>query len=79
MIISAVSCLFSDLASQIGCLCASIVLHQTLLRGVLRAPMAFFDKTPLGRILSRFSADIEVVDDDLQWCLADVMYCTFEV
>lgn len=62
-----------------GCLTAAVVLHEVLLKGVLGSPMAFFDTHPLGRILSRFSKDIESVDDDLPWYFGDGTYCFFEV
>ena len=37
-------------------------IHDNVVYAVLRAPMAFFDKTPIGRILNRLSSDIERVD-----------------
>lgn len=45
-----------------GTMRASSVLHHTLLHGQLRAPMEFFMTTPTGRILSRFSSDIDTLD-----------------
>lgn len=40
---------------------ASKVLFHDLLKVVLRAPMSFFDTTPVGRIVNRFSKDIYTV------------------
>ncbi|CAM9553692.1 unnamed protein product, partial [Phaeothamnion confervicola] len=37
-------------------------LHSHLLQGVLHAPMAFFDTTPIGRVLNRFSKDMDAID-----------------
>uniref|UniRef100_A0A060TAR9 ARAD1D22132p n=1 Tax=Blastobotrys adeninivorans TaxID=409370 RepID=A0A060TAR9_BLAAD len=38
------------------------ILHERMLKSVLRAPMSFFETTPIGRILNRFSNDIYRVD-----------------
>jgi ABC-type multidrug transport system fused ATPase/permease subunit len=46
---------------------ASRTIHDHALRGVLAAPLRFFDSTPMGRILNRFARDMEGVDDHLSW------------
>lgn len=47
------------------CLKASIRLHDRLFRGVTRATMYFYNKNPSGRILNRFSRDINSIDISL--------------
>ncbi|KAA0165442.1 hypothetical protein FNF27_07645 [Cafeteria roenbergensis] len=44
---------------------ASYILHERLLRHVVRGPAAWFDDTPVGRILNRFAGDMEKVDEQL--------------
>jgi len=41
---------------------ASKNLHTTLLQKVVRAPTAFFDKTPVGRIINRFAKEMSMID-----------------
>ncbi|WAQ87113.1 hypothetical protein PtA15_8A14 [Puccinia triticina] len=41
------------------------VLHDQMFAKVLRAPMSFFDTTPVGTILNRFSRDVFVIDEVL--------------
>lgn len=40
-------------------------MHRILIVNVLRWPMEIFDTTPLGRILNRFSKDVDAVDNAL--------------
>ncbi|XP_034128591.1 multidrug resistance-associated protein 1 isoform X3 [Drosophila guanche] len=70
---------FSDLAPALGCLHAAVVLHTLLLENVMRAPMTVFDTTPVGRLLSRFSKDIETVDQKMPQVINDCIWCAFEV
>ena len=70
----------SDVFIAIGYVGASRRLHLGMLRTSLRAPMMFFDATPVGRLMNRFAKDIDVIDtmlpktiDDLIWCAFDVM------
>ena len=50
------------LVTLYGSLIASRSLHGKLLDNVLGAPLRFFEVTPIGRILNRFSKDIENID-----------------
>uniref|UniRef100_A0A3B1IRS1 ATP binding cassette subfamily C member 3 n=1 Tax=Astyanax mexicanus TaxID=7994 RepID=A0A3B1IRS1_ASTMX len=41
---------------------AAHATHLTMLHAVLRAPQAFFEATPSGRLLNRFSKDVDTID-----------------
>ncbi|XP_052077881.1 ATP-binding cassette sub-family C member 5-like [Mytilus californianus] len=41
---------------------ASVRLHNIVLKKVMKAPMKFFDSNPSGRILNRFSKDMDEAD-----------------
>lgn len=47
-----------------GTTASKAMLRRAITR-VLRAPMSFFDTTPLGRITNRFSRDVDVMDNTL--------------
>lgn len=46
-------------------------LHKKLLSGVLHAPLSFFEATPIGRVLNRFSKDQKVIDQKVIFKLLD--------
>merc|ERR1719193_1227616 len=50
---------------MIGCVKAALVLHERLLDSVMRLPMSFFDTNPSGRVMNRFSKEIDVLDNTL--------------
>lgn len=63
---------------------AARTLHNMALKQVIQAPMTYFDQTPLGRIMNRFSKDTDNLDsrlnDSLRMALATVaqsVYSTF--
>lgn len=48
-----------------GTITAALLMHQQLIANVLRQPMSWFDTTPTGRILARFSSDLSTCDHHL--------------
>ncbi len=54
-------------------------LHDHMLRSVLGAPLRFFDSTPIGRVLQRFSRDVEAVDIQLQWSFETTVRCLVSI
>ncbi|XP_023575461.1 multidrug resistance-associated protein 7 isoform X2 [Octodon degus] len=52
-----------------GTLRAAGTLHHRLLGRILQAPVSFFDATPTGRVVNRFSSDVACVDDSLPFLL----------
>jgi ABC-type multidrug transport system fused ATPase/permease subunit len=50
----------------------SVELHNGLLTGTLASPVAFFDTTPIGRILNRFSSDLLTIDEELSQTISQM-------
>lgn len=48
-------------------------LHSDMLFGMLRSPIKFFDTTPTGRLINRFSNDMSILDNTLASTLTDTI------
>jgi ATP-binding cassette subfamily C (CFTR/MRP) protein 1 len=58
---------------------AGIGAHADLLEGVMRAPLRFFESNPVGRILNRFSRDLDTVEQLLPRAVLDTLHCMLEL
>ncbi|KAI1317577.1 hypothetical protein EDD11_008147 [Mortierella claussenii] len=71
---------FQSIMIQVHCgIRSARVLHQEMLYSVLRSPMKFFDTTPMGRILNRFSKDQSTIDEVLPRSFAGYSRTLFQV
>lgn len=55
-----------------GARCAD-KMFKAMTHRVLRAPMSYFETTPLGRVLNRFTYDVEVLDIELSVAMIGIM------
>lgn len=69
----------TDVMPHLGVLSAAAAMHNIMLSGILRAPLQFLDSTPSGRVLARFSRDVEVLDAEIPDLIIAIVYCYFEV
>ncbi|KAI0397302.1 P-loop containing nucleoside triphosphate hydrolase protein [Xylariaceae sp. FL0594] len=78
-ITGAVLALVRDLWLFFGSLTASWKLHNRLMKAVSRAKFKFFDVTPLGQLMNRFSKDLEAVDQEVAGVAIGVMTCAMGI
>jgi len=57
----------------VAALAAATRLHLKLLKSVMNTRMSFFDTTPLGRVIQRFSKDTNTLDNILGQSVSSVM------
>uniref|UniRef100_A0A5F4W7H5 Multidrug resistance-associated protein 4 n=1 Tax=Callithrix jacchus TaxID=9483 RepID=A0A5F4W7H5_CALJA len=58
---------------------SSQTLHNKMFESILKAPVLFFDRNPIGRILNRFSKDIGHLDDLLPLTFLDFIQTLLQV
>ncbi|XP_023560436.1 multidrug resistance-associated protein 1 isoform X1 [Octodon degus] len=64
---------------SIGGVFASRRLHLDLLHNVLRSPMSFFERTPSGNLVNRFSKELDTVDSMIPQVIKMFMGSLFTV
>jgi ATP-binding cassette, subfamily C (CFTR/MRP), member 1 len=62
-----------------GAIKAARNLHNRLLYNILRLPLSFFDTTPLGRVMNRFSRDTDMIDTYLPYMMFSWVTMLFSV
>ena len=75
----ACAALIRDLWIFFGSLNASWKLHNRLMKAVAGARFKFFDVTPLGQIMNRFSKDLEAIDQEVAPTSIGVMSCSLGI
>ncbi|CAG5119556.1 unnamed protein product, partial [Candidula unifasciata] len=72
-------CVFiNSLMRLLGAVTASRVLHVGVLANVIQSPMSFFDTTPIGRIVNRFSKDLDTLDTMIPMIVGMFLNCLFQ-
>ncbi|XP_029326361.1 multidrug resistance-associated protein 1 isoform X2 [Mus caroli] len=78
-ILQGVSIFGYSMAVSIGGIFASRRLHLDLLYNVLRSPMSFFERTPSGNLVNRFSKELDTVDSMIPQVIKMFMGSLFSV
>ncbi|CAG2119587.1 unnamed protein product, partial [Medioppia subpectinata] len=58
---------------RLGCVTAAKKLHNQMLDRVVRAPMSYFDTTPIGRLLNHFARDVMDIDTDMIFAMDTIV------
>ncbi|XP_042169666.1 multidrug resistance-associated protein 1, partial [Oncorhynchus tshawytscha] len=68
-----------SISVSIGGILASRYLHQSMLYNVLRSPMSFFERTPSGNLVNRFSKETDTIDSIIPSIIKMFMGSMFNV
>ena len=64
------------LAVALAGMAASRSLFHTFVQSLMRAPLVFYERTPLGRVLSRVSGDLAVIDYVMPFTMRSMVNCS---
>ena len=54
-------------------------LHDGMLSSIMHSKISFFESTPIGRIINRFSKDMNAAEFIIPAALKDFVYTAFEI
>lgn len=72
-VVQAFFVLFYSILASFSLLRGAKILQKRMLKNIFHCPMVFFDTTPIGRILNRFSKDIDTIDTTLPQAIRQIM------
>ncbi|KAG1678222.1 Multidrug resistance-associated protein 1 [Nymphon striatum] len=75
----AITIMIGALCLAFGTMRATAILHEKMLSSVMKSPMSFFDTTPSGRIVNRFSKDVNTMDITIAMNLRGFLLCFLSV
>ena len=73
---------FNWLRTYLACILgaeASRTMHHDLSKKVLAAPLSFFESTPVGRLLQRFTKDLDLIDQQLPGSFGQFIASTLNI
>jgi ABC-type multidrug transport system fused ATPase/permease subunit len=73
---------FNWLRTYLACILgaeASRTMHHDLAQKVLAAPLSFFESTPVGRLLQRFTKDLDLIDQQLPGSFGQFIASTLNI
>ncbi|CDW87468.1 abc transporter [Stylonychia lemnae] len=79
-IINSICAFIRTFTIQFFSISASKNLHNRMIARIIKAPInLFFDVTPIGRILNRFSKDLTTLDQDIAFTISTAVVCFYGV
>eukprot|EP00357_Protocruzia_adherens_P031519 CAMPEP_0115001824 /NCGR_PEP_ID=MMETSP0216-20121206/17633_1 /TAXON_ID=223996 /ORGANISM="Protocruzia adherens, Strain Boccale" /LENGTH=1370 /DNA_ID=CAMNT_0002367287 /DNA_START=20 /DNA_END=4132 /DNA_ORIENTATION=+ len=77
---NSVAILLKEICLNLSILKASQKLHYDMVTSLIKAPMnTFFDRTPTGRIINRFTGDLVTIDSMMGWAFNSIFNRSFQV
>ncbi|CAD8082317.1 unnamed protein product [Paramecium sonneborni] len=55
-----------------GVLTSNNIIHNKMLKTLIRSPIEYFDTNPSGRLINRFSTDLSLADTQIQQTITDI-------